>query len=442
MASWTLADIKKEITDLSKLNDRRPNDVIVTKMVAQVERKLESAGAISATTLMELSETIAGTSLADELKSSLQSKVDDLAMSGSNGPLQLVAKAQTLMTIYNYLSVSEFEKVQTAPLPLATQICCSRLKMVGIKSLKEKTKKSTLAFLLHLLQARGEPMPTPAEVYKLSKYVAASFHESQVQPLVPGLATYPGNATQPGSSGSSVQCPTDAIAAASDQPALPAPGPPVEAQATDAIHGKEQSHSLEEYEEQAMQHISKKQTKKPASAKAAMKRPASAKPPPSMKVMKKPSAKSEQSKAKPDTTMAIPKDSTNKKKQMTCWGCSRCRGNVHGCDGCAFLGFKGQRLNGREAWKKWVNKKKRVELLKPAPPCLHCELAATMDDKRYAAYSSFLLGIRILSTLEPMTNKIKIYVKEDGKPEEKVYDTMEWCDQEWMGKMHQEARLY
>lgn len=191
MASWTLADFKREIIDLSKINDNRPNDVIVTKMAAQVEKKLESAGAISATTLIDLSETIANTSLSDELKSSLQGKVDDLAMNGSNGPLQLVTKAQSLVTIYNYLSATEFEKVQNAPLPLATQICCSRLRMVGIKSLKETTKKSTLAFLLHLLQARGEPMPTPAEVYKLSKYLATSFHDNQVQPLVPGLATYP-----------------------------------------------------------------------------------------------------------------------------------------------------------------------------------------------------------------------------------------------------------
>lgn len=191
MAAWTLADIKQEILDLSKLNDSRPNDQIVSRMVAQVEKKLESAGAISASTLIGLSETITSTSLSDELKTSLQNKVDDLAMSGSNGPLQLVARSQTLVTIYNYLSVSEFEKVQTSPLPVATQICCSRLRMIGIKSLKEKTKKSTLAFLLHLLQTRGEPMPTPAEVYKLSAYVAASFHENQVQPLVPGLATYP-----------------------------------------------------------------------------------------------------------------------------------------------------------------------------------------------------------------------------------------------------------
>jgi hypothetical protein len=149
-----------------------------------------------------------------------------------------------------------------------------------------------------------------------------------------------------------VQSPADATPAAPDQLALPAPEPQVETKAANDTQGKQQSKSLEEYEEQAMNQISHKKTP--------MKRPASAKPPPSMKVLKRPSAKSDQSKADPSTPVTNPQDSTKKKKQMTCWGCSRCRGNVHGCDGCAFAGFAGQRLNGRDAWKKWMNDKKKL----------------------------------------------------------------------------------
>ncbi|CAL1174320.1 unnamed protein product [Cladocopium goreaui] len=65
-----------------------------------------------------------------------------------------------------------------------------------------------------------------------------------------------------------------------------------------------------------------------------------------------------------------------------------------------------------------------------------------MDAERFAAYSSFLLGIRILSTLDGMANKLKIYVKPDGEHEAKVYDTIEWCDQEWLGRMHRDARAF
>lgn len=47
-----------------------------------------------------------------------------------------------------------------------------------------------------------------------------------------------------------------------------------------------------------------------------------------------------------------------KKQRDSCWGCSRCRGDPFGCDSCAFKAFKGLRLNGRDAWRKWWNKKK------------------------------------------------------------------------------------
>lgn len=68
--------------------------------------------------------------------------------------------------------------------------------------------------------------------------------------------------------------------------------------------------------------------------------------------------------------------------------------------------------------------------------------AGTMDDgQRFGAYSSFLSGLRILSTLERYY-KLKIYVAKEGQPEEKVYDSIEWCDQEWLGRMQQEAKLY
>lgn len=47
----------------------------------------------------------------------------------------------------------------------------------------------------------------------------------------------------------------------------------------------------------------------------------------------------------------------SKKPRLTCWGCIRCRGNVHGCDSCAFEGFGGMRLNGREQWHKYMKGK-------------------------------------------------------------------------------------
>ena len=192
MAKWTSGDFIKELQDISRLNEARKGDAVVSKLVDQLKEKMNHAGNISATTLIQFSEAIAACSFGDGLKASLQEKVDDLTLNGdNNGTLKVVSKGQMLRNIYNYLSVSEVEQIRTAPLPTAVQICVQRLKKVGVKSMKEVTKKPTCAYLIHLLLVRGEPQPTAREVYKLAEYFATSFQQCQQKSLVAGVAVYP-----------------------------------------------------------------------------------------------------------------------------------------------------------------------------------------------------------------------------------------------------------
>ena len=132
MAKWTSSDFIKELQDISKLNEVRNGDAVISKLVGQLKEKMNHAGSITATTLIALSEAIAATSFGDDLKRSLQDKVDDLTLNNSNnGTLKVVSKGQMLKNIYNYLSVQEVEQIRTAPLPTAVQICCKRLKKLG-----------------------------------------------------------------------------------------------------------------------------------------------------------------------------------------------------------------------------------------------------------------------------------------------------------------------
>ena len=101
--------------------------------------------------------------------------------------------------------------------------------------------------------------------------------------------------------------------------------------------------TLEDFEQQAYDELQ---------GKTVMKRP-SAHP----QMMKKPAACTKQTLAAPDTKE--PKAGSKRKAKLTCYGCSRCRGNPHGCSSCAIESYKGERLNGREAWKKFMHKKQR-----------------------------------------------------------------------------------
>ena len=124
--------------------------------------------------------------------------LDNRAINSNESKLMLVTKPQKLTTIFNYLDQNEMALVKTSPLPTAVHIMCCRMKMLGITSLKEKTKKATVAFLIQLLVARGEARPTANEIYKLGQYLYDAFDCCIQAPLVPGLATYPSSPLQIG----------------------------------------------------------------------------------------------------------------------------------------------------------------------------------------------------------------------------------------------------
>lgn len=96
--------------------------------------------------------------------------------------------------------------------------------------------------------------------------------------------------------------------------------------------------SLEEYEEQAFAAI--KKMKRPAACASTVAKI----PTPCSGATEKPKAAAKAKTAK-----------------LTCFGCSRCRGNPLGCPSCAFHGFQGKRLNGRKAWQTWWHQQQSQE---------------------------------------------------------------------------------
>ena len=66
---------------------------------------------------------------------------------------------------------------------------------------------------------------------------------------------------------------------------------------------------------------------------------------------------------RPAAAKAAPKAAAQPAEpKANCWGCSRCRGTPSGCEKCDFPEYKGTRLNGKDAWRKWhaQNCKKQI----------------------------------------------------------------------------------
>lgn len=73
----------------------------------------------------------------------------------------------------------------------ACTIIVGRMKLCGVKSLKEDTKKSVTALLLALQKKQGHELPPAAEVAKLVDRVKEAFKASMKVPAVGGFCKYP-----------------------------------------------------------------------------------------------------------------------------------------------------------------------------------------------------------------------------------------------------------
>lgn len=110
-------------------------------------------------------------------------------------------------------------------------------------------------------------------------------------------------------------------------------------------HGT-QTKTLEEYEAEAKDMLSKKKAKELDSA------------------MKKPASKKAQGKAGPKQKATVKKHS-EKTKHVTpaflrgIYGCVRCRGNVNGCDSCKSPYFGGVRFSSRDEYNKWYQSRQQ-----------------------------------------------------------------------------------
>ena len=117
--------------------------------------------------------------------------VDVTALKHQAGPLRLGVAPQSLEHVWNYMSKSETEALRTLTTTDAVNMISMRLKAVGLKTMKEATKKNIVASLVYLQIQMGKPMPPKQELYQLSNYVHNVFGSCPQAPMVAGYIKYP-----------------------------------------------------------------------------------------------------------------------------------------------------------------------------------------------------------------------------------------------------------
>ena len=191
---WTIEDIKSEITAMETLLIARAtlqSDCFFKSLLGKVE-SLNLRGPSDMVILYEMIEkSRLPTSLREKLQTLLDAKAINSVANSSTAKLTLVP--QQCLGLQNYFTEKEHAALEGADMWKGCTIMASRMKKIGLMSLKECTKKMAVAILFWYEKQRTGSIPSIQMSYSLATDFLQTFHScTEVMPDgVKTLVSYP-----------------------------------------------------------------------------------------------------------------------------------------------------------------------------------------------------------------------------------------------------------
>ena len=174
---------------MEAIYQRNAGSQLVPRMQEALQSKVNGVQMLTASNFLKRPDAVQNGILTADTKAELQAFLESRAASSIQGATRLQATPQSMTTPWNYLSQSEWQQMQNGINTVdATHMLIKRIKVCGLKSLKEDTKKYLTSFLVSL-QVKS-PMSC-LQFLTCTNFVLDTFEAVVAQPLHAGLARYP-----------------------------------------------------------------------------------------------------------------------------------------------------------------------------------------------------------------------------------------------------------
>ncbi|CAE7033964.1 unnamed protein product [Symbiodinium sp. CCMP2592] len=190
--AWGSKDFAKELSDVQKLLNFSPNPQLQASLLNVLQKKVVTADSLPAREYVNMLQSVEQSGLDENTKKALSDALLKNASGGSTeGGCKLVKVPQTLKNPVAYLTKEEIVQIMQGDIKDAPILIARRLRVIGLTSRKECTKKScvTLHVQAHLWQNLQQP--DADKIYKLATDFQDVFHSLNVQSDVPAFRTYP-----------------------------------------------------------------------------------------------------------------------------------------------------------------------------------------------------------------------------------------------------------
>ena len=153
---------------MANLLTKRPNSQVGQAAMQSLKQRLTSVHDLTASGLSVLYDKVEAAELPAEMKDEIMETMDNLSLQQETA-LEVSAKPSSLRNLPPYLTTLDWQKLEQSHLLDNMRIICERLKKLGIKKLKEDTKKTAIALLLHLhVTVHKHSLPCPWSIYGLA----------------------------------------------------------------------------------------------------------------------------------------------------------------------------------------------------------------------------------------------------------------------------------
>ena len=154
---------------------------MATAMINSICCKIKGMSNLSPTTALELYAVVPSTSLDSEYKEQLTLALD-AALRAEPAPTDRITP-QSLTSPQNYLTAKDWEALESSSISYwqMLQVVANRLRLLGIRSLKEDTKKWCTALLVHVGMDKSGQMPPYSMIYQMVQDLVQAH---QTSPLV------------------------------------------------------------------------------------------------------------------------------------------------------------------------------------------------------------------------------------------------------------------
>ena len=191
--AWTAKDFVAELGDVEKLLSFNAAQTLQDSLVTALLKKTSCSQGLMASDFVTMLEAVEKSSLDDEKKQWLKDKLMEKAASSQEGQsgTKIVKSPQSLTNVPAYLTKDELQQLMTGEISKAPHIVVARLRMIGLTSLEEDTKRSCVALLVQSMLWHGMQMPDGDYTYMLTTQFTRLFQTSQVKSNVAPCKTYP-----------------------------------------------------------------------------------------------------------------------------------------------------------------------------------------------------------------------------------------------------------